>query len=653
MSIKLADIKQKKRIGEILTEKAMIEPDELKTALNFQKDSGEKVGKILVELGYISEKDLLQELSLQLEIPLMTPEMVPPVPVIENTFSLNFLKYNRFLPIHFDNGLLSIACVYPNDYALVNTIRQLTQHEIKTYLAPEVEILDLIDRLYGAASSDMERIIEGIGEDGMEGLEDVEDIEHLKDLASEAPVIRLVNLFLQKAVESQASDIHIEPFEKEFKVRYRIDGILHDIESPPKNLKAAIISRIKIMAKLNIAERRLPQDGRIKLRVLGKEIDLRVSTLPTLYGESVVLRILDKGSTQSFDLAKLGFLPDTLDEINKLILRPYGMFLVTGPTGSGKTTTLYGALRQINLPDKKIITIEDPVEYQIDGRQPDPRQPPDRAHLRQRPAAHRPPGPRRDHGRRDPRPGDGRDRHPGGPDRPPGLLHPAHQRRPRRHHPPDRHGRGGLPAGLVHPGRPGPAPGAGHLRAVPGAGPARAGHPQAIRLPARHAVLPGQGLPRLRQHRLPRPHRHLRADAHDRRDQAPDHQQRPVLADPQAGRRARACAPSRRTASSRCARAGPPWPKCSASPRTFDLQDEAIMTAFAYKAANREGKIVEGQIEAETERAVLIKLQDLGYMPLRITAGRTGPVHLLRPAQAGGAEQEDREPRTCCSSPRS
>ena len=367
MSIKLADIKQKKKIGEILTEKALIEPDELKTALNFQKDSGEKVGKILVELGYISEKDLLQELSLQLEIPLMAPEMVPPVPVIENTFSLNFLKYNRFLPIHFDNGLLSIACVYPNDYALVNTIRQLTQHEIKTYLAPEVEIMDLIDRLYGAASSDMERIIEGIGEDGMEGLEDVEDIEHLKDLASEAPVIRLVNLFLQKAVESQASDIHIEPFEKEFKVRFRIDGILHDIESPPKNLKAAIISRIKLMAKLNIAERRLPQDGRIKLRVLGKEIDLRVSTLPTLFGESVVLRILDKGSTQSFDLSKLGFLPDTLHEVNKLIRRPYGMYLVTGPTGSGKSTTLYGALRRINLPDKKIITIEDPVEYQIEG----------------------------------------------------------------------------------------------------------------------------------------------------------------------------------------------------------------------------------------------------------------------------------------------
>jgi len=367
LSIKLSDIKQKKRIGEILVDKQLISAEELKTALNLQKESREKVGKLLVELGYISEKDLLQELSLQLEIPLMTPEMIPPVAVIENTFNLNFMKFNRFLPIHYEGGLLSIACVYPNDYALVNTIRQLTQHEIKTYLAPESEIMDLVDKLYGAASTDMERIIDGMGEGELGEIGDVEDIEHLKDLASEAPVIRLVNLFLQKAVESRSSDIHIEPFEKEFKVRYRIDGILHDMESPPKHLKAAIISRIKLMAKLNIAERRLPQDGRIKLRILGKEIDLRVSTLPTLYGESVVLRILDKGSTASFDLGKLGFIPDTMAKINKLIRRPHGMFLVTGPTGSGKSTSLYGSLRRINQPDKKIITIEDPVEYQIEG----------------------------------------------------------------------------------------------------------------------------------------------------------------------------------------------------------------------------------------------------------------------------------------------
>lgn len=359
----------KRLIGEILLEKEMISPENLKTALNLQKENpqGEKLGKILVSLGYISEKDLLRELSLQLEIPLLNPEMIPAVPVIEDAFSLNFMKFNKFVPIHFDEGLLSIACVYPNDYALVNTIRQLTQHEIKTYLAGEAEISDLVEKLYGTGGTDVERIMDGFQGDDMDMLGDNADIEHLKDLASEAPVIRLVNLFMQKAVEVGASDIHVEPFEKEFKVRFRIDGILHDVESPPKQLKAAIISRIKLMSKLNIAERRLPQDGRIKLRLLGKEIDLRVSTLPTLYGESVVLRILDKGTSRQYEMTKLGFQPDIMRMADDLIHRPYGMFLVTGPTGSGKSTSLYCCLSRINLPDKKIITIEDPVEYQIEG----------------------------------------------------------------------------------------------------------------------------------------------------------------------------------------------------------------------------------------------------------------------------------------------
>jgi general secretion pathway protein E len=186
-------------------------------------------------------------------------------------------------------------------------------------------------------------------------------------MASEVPVIRLVNNLVSRAVERRASDIHIEPFEKEFRVRYRIDGILQTVDAPPVNLKAAIISRVKLMAKLNIAERRLPQDGRIKLKVLGKEIDLRVSTLPTLYGESVVMRILDKSDSSAFDLRRLGFPENLLAKIEKLTSMPHGILLVTGPTGSGKSTTLYSAMKRINLPDKKIITIEDPVEYQMDG----------------------------------------------------------------------------------------------------------------------------------------------------------------------------------------------------------------------------------------------------------------------------------------------
>src|SRR5207253_8601075 len=233
---------------------------------------------------------------------------------------------------------------------------------VRPFLAREKEII--------AALEGYEEAKEPAVETGELSLEyvgsDEEDVNHLRDLASEAPVIRLVNLVINRAVEQRASDIHIEPFENELKVRYRIDGVLHDVETPARRLQAAIVSRIKIMAKLNIAERRLPQDGRIKLRLMGKEIDLRVSTLPTLYGESVVLRILDRSSI-IVNLDSLGFPEETLSQFSRLITKPYGMVLVTGPTGSGKTTTLYGALDKINSPDKKIITIEDPVEYQLLG----------------------------------------------------------------------------------------------------------------------------------------------------------------------------------------------------------------------------------------------------------------------------------------------
>jgi general secretion pathway protein E len=212
----------------------------------------------------------------------------------------------------------------------------------------------------------MEKIIEDTETVPEYREEDEENVDHLRDMASEGPVIRLVNLIITRAIELRASDIHFEPFEEQFRVRYRIDGVLHDVESPPKRLQAAIVSRVKIMAKLNIAERRLPQDGRIMLRVKGKEIDFRVSSIPTIHGESIVLRILDKSSIV-LDIEKLGFPEDTMDGFQDLIQSPHGIILVTGPTGSGKTTTLYCALEKINSPDKKIITVEDPVEYQLRG----------------------------------------------------------------------------------------------------------------------------------------------------------------------------------------------------------------------------------------------------------------------------------------------
>ena len=368
MSIRLESLTFKRPIGQVFLERGLIDEEELRTALNLQADSREKLGKILVDLGYVSERDCLSVMSEYLSIQAMSASDYPPVPVIENALTFRFMKQCKFVPVAFENNVLTLAMTDPMDTATIDSVRQATGHQVKAVLGTESEIMDALEKLYGSAASTLGRIIEGIDEGNLENLTDeIEDIEQLKDLASEAPVIRLVNLLISKAIESRASDIHIEPFEKDLKVRYRIDGILHDVESPPKKLKAALISRVKIMSKLNIAERRLPQDGRIKLKVLGKDIDLRVSTLPTLYGESVVMRILDKSNTSLYEIRKLGFPEDSLREFESLIRRPHGIFLVTGPTGSGKTTTLYSALSTINLPDKKIITIEDPIEYQIEG----------------------------------------------------------------------------------------------------------------------------------------------------------------------------------------------------------------------------------------------------------------------------------------------
>ena len=236
--------------------------------------------------------------------------------MLENVLTFRFMKQCKFVPVALENNVLTLAMTDPLDSATLDSVRQATGYQLKPLLGAESEIMDVLEKFYGSAASTFGRIIEGIDEGNIENLSDeIEDIEQLKDLASEAPVIRLVNLLISKAIESRASDIHIEPFEKDLKVRYRIDGILHDVESPPKKLKAALISRVKIMSKLNIAERRLPQDGRIKLKVLGKDIDLRVSTLPTLYGESVVMRILDKSNTSLYDIRRLGFPEDSLQRI--------------------------------------------------------------------------------------------------------------------------------------------------------------------------------------------------------------------------------------------------------------------------------------------------------------------------------------------------
>ncbi len=290
----------------------------------------------------------------------------PKEPQLYENLSIQFMKESKFIPADEEDNVLKLIMANPFDFYTLDAIRLATKKELRVLIGLESKISDAIERSYGSGGSSMERIIEDIDSIPEYQGGDEENVDQLRDMASEGPVIRLVNLIITRAIERRASDIHLEPFEENFRVRYRIDGVLHDVESPPKRLQAAIISRIKIMAKLNIAERRLPQDGRIMLRVKGKEIDFRVSTVPTIHGESIVLRILDKSSIV-LDVAKLGFSRDMLRTFTELVQAPHGIILVTGPTGSGKTTTLYCALEKINSPDLKIITVEDPVEYQLKG----------------------------------------------------------------------------------------------------------------------------------------------------------------------------------------------------------------------------------------------------------------------------------------------
>src|ERR1700730_15123762 len=349
------------RLGEMLIERRQIEREDLERALEIQKERGDKLGKILVDLGFIAMRDVLAALSEQLVVALAALDEPPPTSPEIQGLSARFMRQCRFLPVSVDDSSVTIAMADPLDFETISAVRGFCGLKVKTALAGEQEIIDAIDGYYGESEKE-----QAFGAEG-ESAEAGENLEHLRDMASEAPVIRLVNTMIAQALEKRASDIHIEPFEKEFRIRYRVDGVLFNQEQPPREMKAAIVSRLKLMAKLNIAERRLPQDGRIKIKTLGREVDLRVSTLPTLYGESVVMRLLDRSAGDFYDLERLGFDQHMLSRMEYYTSLPHGIFLVTGPTGSGKSTTLYSALKRINQSDKKIITIEDPVEYQMDG----------------------------------------------------------------------------------------------------------------------------------------------------------------------------------------------------------------------------------------------------------------------------------------------
>ncbi len=348
------------RLGEMLVARRLITEEDLQRALELQKERREKIGKILADLGFVAMRDVLAALSEQLAVKLVAIEGPPPVAPETEALSGRFLRQYRAFPVALADSTLELAMADPLDFETIAAVEAVTGLSVAPALAGEQEILDAVEKYYGQAEKPGAEI-------DTHGAEAGEDLEQLRDMASEAPVIRLVNAMIASAVEKRASDIHLEPFEKEFRVRFRIDGVLYSQEPPPRELKAAILSRVKLMARLNIAERRLPQDGRIKIKTLGREVDLRVSTLPTLYGESVVMRLLDRSAGGFFDLPRLGFDAHMLRRMEYYTSLPHGIFLVTGPTGSGKSTTLYSALRRINQTDKKIITIEDPVEYQMDG----------------------------------------------------------------------------------------------------------------------------------------------------------------------------------------------------------------------------------------------------------------------------------------------
>ncbi|PIR20012.1 MAG: type II secretion system protein GspE [Deltaproteobacteria bacterium CG11_big_fil_rev_8_21_14_0_20_47_16] len=353
-------------LGAILLESTSLTEAQLEQALMVHREKGIKLGDALVQLKFLRSEDILKALSIQMGLPYENHVRGEDIPhdLIE-TLPINYAKKNEVVPLRREHGAIVVAVSDPSNYNALDDLRMIYGSRIKPVIASGYEIMNAINAAYNkeqGEGGDMNELDESMGEIASEFDEPVD----LLDADDEAPIIRLVNTLLFRAVKQKASDIHIEPFEKEIAVRFRIDGVLYDIMTPPKRAQNSIISRVKIMAGLNIAEKRLPQDGRIRIKIAGKDIDIRVSTVPTAFGESIVMRLLDRSKVM-LDLDTLGLHGKVLDQINQLITRTNGIFLVTGPTGSGKSTTLYACLSKINSKDIKILTIEDPVEYQLYG----------------------------------------------------------------------------------------------------------------------------------------------------------------------------------------------------------------------------------------------------------------------------------------------
>ena len=533
------------RIGELLLKEKRITPDQLQQALNHQKANGGKLGHNLVTPGPRQGRGHHRAAQPSVRRPLHQPRAVRDRPGVIKLIPADTAQKYQIVPLSRSGATLTIAMTDPTNVFAMDDIKFMTGYNVEPVVASETAVVEAIQKYYpygrqagagpcsqpgrarsrwraGASRSCRRR---STRRDDVEVLEELQEIsaEALAKQGEEAPVVRLVNVVLMSAIQKGASDIHIEPYEKELRVRYRIDGILYNIMSPPMKFRDAIASRIKIMSKLDIAEKRLPQDGRIKIRFnengVPKEIDFRVSVLPTLFGEKIVMRLLDRDKLM-LDMTKLGFEPESLAKFEAAIQRPWGMVLVTGPTGSGKTNTLYSSIAKINTPETNIMTAEDPVEFNLAGiNQVQVRESIGlnfaaalRSFLRQDPEHH----PRR----RNPRLRDGGNRRQGGADRPPRALDAAHQRRAEHDQPSDEHGHRAVPGRELGAPDLRPAPRAPHLHATARAASARAGGAHPGRLLARGRELghadEGRRLRALQPDRLQGTRRPLRSHGDQR-----------------------------------------------------------------------------------------------------------------------------------------
>lgn len=362
--------RDRRPLGQLLKEMGVVTEYEIQEALEIQREKGGTLGEILVDMGVVDEKDLLFALAIQVGMDMVDlDEMEIPDDVIEHVDKTVVETY-KIMPIEYQDGRITVAISDPTNLGILDDLRFMLDTELEAVVATEDAIERAIDRYYGEKEAEsIESIIASVDEASsielVEG-KDVLDFEKLEKDVHSKPIVRLLNLILFQAINDRASDIHLEPFEDRFRVRYRVDGVLYEMMPPPLHLAPALISRVKVMANLDITETRVPQDGRIELNIAGRPIDLRVSTLPTAFGESVVMRVLDRANV-NLELDMLGLRPDEIENIKALIDRPHGIILVTGPTGSGKTTTLYSALNYANSPEIKILTAEDPVEYDLEG----------------------------------------------------------------------------------------------------------------------------------------------------------------------------------------------------------------------------------------------------------------------------------------------